>query len=173
VEPKRKVVLCYLINHLGKIMFVNFEVGALEKQIKLKGTKGPHVSHHDVFRPRAPAVATRPPPPPVLTAPPCTTPPHAPTYATLILSALSAKPHLPSSSSRDSTPHRSTSLGRHRAPPLSILTLPLLLFFTVPLSPMGHLKHRRAIVLVCQDDPQEVTKAELTPSAPAVRALHR
>jgi hypothetical protein len=36
--------------NIEKIMFVNFEVEALEKRIKLKGTEGPHVSHHDVFR---------------------------------------------------------------------------------------------------------------------------
>jgi hypothetical protein len=135
---------------IGKIVFVNFEVGALEKRIKLKGTEGPHVSHHGVFRPRAPAVAAGPPPPPVLIVPPYPTPPRAPTAATLILSALSTKLHLPSSS-RDSVPHRSTSLPRHHASPLSILALPLLLFFVVPLPPPSHLKHRRATVQVCQE----------------------
>jgi hypothetical protein len=45
-------------------MFVNFEIGAL-KEIKLKGTEGPHVSYHGVFQPRAPAVAARPPAPTV------------------------------------------------------------------------------------------------------------
>jgi hypothetical protein len=102
---------------------VNFEVGALEKWIKLKGTEGPHVSHHGVFRPCAPTVAVGPPPLPVSTAPPCPTPPRAPTAAALILSALSAKPHLLSSSARDSAPHHSTFLPRHRTPPLSLLAL--------------------------------------------------
>jgi hypothetical protein len=63
-------------------MFVNFEVGAFKKRIKLKGTDGPLVSHHGVFRPRAPAVATGPPPPPIPTVPPCPTPPRAPPAAT-------------------------------------------------------------------------------------------
>jgi hypothetical protein len=62
-------------------MLVNFEVGALEKWIKLKGTDGPLVSHHAVFRPRAPAVAAGPPPPPIPTVPPCPTPPCAPPAA--------------------------------------------------------------------------------------------
>jgi hypothetical protein len=60
-------------------MFVNFEVGALEKQIKLKGTEGPLVSHHGIFRPRALAVAAGLPPPSILTASPCLTLPRAPT----------------------------------------------------------------------------------------------
>jgi lactam utilization protein B len=34
-------------------MLVNFEVGALEKWIKSKGTDDPHVSHHGVFQPHA------------------------------------------------------------------------------------------------------------------------
>jgi hypothetical protein len=59
---------------------------------------------------RAPAVAAGPLPPTVPTALPCSTLPRAPTAAALILSALSAKPHLPSSS-RDSAPQRSTSLS--------------------------------------------------------------
>jgi hypothetical protein len=63
-------------------MFVNFEVEALEKQIKLKGTEGPLVSHHGVFRPRALVVAAGPPPPPILTTSPCLTLPRAPTAAT-------------------------------------------------------------------------------------------
>jgi hypothetical protein len=46
-------------------MFVNFEVGALEKWIKLAGTEGPHVNHHVVFRPCAPAIAARLPAPTV------------------------------------------------------------------------------------------------------------
>jgi hypothetical protein len=62
-------------------MFVNFEFGALEKQIKLKGTDDPLVSHHGVFRPRAPAVAAGPPPLPISTVPPCPTPPRAPPVA--------------------------------------------------------------------------------------------
>ena len=62
-------------------MFVNFEVGALEKQIKLKGTDGPLVSHHGVFRLCAPVLAARPPPPPIPTMPPCPTPPRVPTAA--------------------------------------------------------------------------------------------
>jgi hypothetical protein len=62
-------------------MFVNFEIGAFEKRIKLKGTEGPLVSHHGVFRPRAPAVAAEPPPPPVPIVPPCPTPPCAPIAA--------------------------------------------------------------------------------------------
>jgi hypothetical protein len=36
--------------NIEKIMLVNFEVGALEKWIKSKGTDDPHVSHHGVFR---------------------------------------------------------------------------------------------------------------------------
>jgi hypothetical protein len=167
---------------IGKIVFVNFEVGDLEKWIKLKGTEGPHFSHHGVFWPRAPAVATGPPPLPM---PPCPTPPRPSTIAALILSALSAKPYLPSSYSWDLAPYRSTSLPHHRAPPLSILVLLLLLFFVVPLPPTRHLKHHRATVLVCQESssigasprakpsPQEVAKAEPTPSALAVRAPHR
>jgi hypothetical protein len=62
-------------------------------------------------------------PPPVPTALPCPTQPRVLTATTVILSAPSAKPYLPSSSSRDSAPHRSTSLPRHRAPPLFLLTL--------------------------------------------------
>jgi hypothetical protein len=54
---------------IGKIVSVNFEVGALEKWIKLKGTEGPHVSHHSIFRPCVHAVATRPPVPTVFRRP--------------------------------------------------------------------------------------------------------
>jgi hypothetical protein len=52
-DPKRKVVPCYLFDHLKKfhhffdirkIMFVNFEAGALENQIKSKGGEGSPVS---------------------------------------------------------------------------------------------------------------------------------
>jgi hypothetical protein len=105
-------------------MFVNFEVGALEKWIKLKGTEGPHVSHHDVFRPRAPAIAARPLAPTVshhrrvhetvaalVSTAPTITPPHA-CAPTLILC-----------SSEKRRPTRLPCFHRHRAPPLSLLTL--------------------------------------------------
>jgi hypothetical protein len=104
-DPKRKVVPCYLFDHhkkfhhfldIWKIVFVNFEAGALENRIKSKG-RGPACQPHPPLKRTrhrlVSALATRghaAAPPPHAAAPPqraehAVSPPHAPPLGLILV----------------------------------------------------------------------------------------